>query len=78
MMETTEVRTFVMLRKSKGLTQGDVAKALAVTEDTVANWESGRSTPKFEIWQVKTLCDLLEVQISELPDSFVSPKTASA
>jgi DNA-binding XRE family transcriptional regulator len=78
MDETPEVKTFAMLRKEAKLTQRQLANALDVTEDTVANWEAGRSSPKLEIWQVKALCRLLGKPIEEVPDSFVSPKIQSA
>lgn len=78
MDEKQEVKTFAMLRKDVNLTQRQIADALDVSEDTVANWEAGRSTPKLQIWQVKKLCSLLGKPIEEIPDSFVSPKTQSA
>jgi DNA-binding XRE family transcriptional regulator len=78
MNEKHEVETFAMLRKEAGLTQRQFAEALDVTEDTVANWEAGRSSAKLEIWQMKTLCRLLNKPIEEIPDSFVSPKTQNA
>lgn len=78
MCEDKKERTFTMLRKESKLTQRQIADALAVSEDTVANWENGRSIPKLEIWQVKTLCRLLSKSIEEIPDSFSSPKKQSA
>lgn len=73
-MEKQGDKTFVMLRKEKALTQDDVAQALGVTRDTVANWENGRAVPRLEIWQTKALCRLLEKPLEAIPDSFVSPK----
>lgn len=78
MYENQEVKTFAMLRKDVNLTQRQIADALGVSEDTVANWEAGRSTPKLQIWQTKALCRLLGKPIEEIPDSFVSPKLESA
>jgi DNA-binding XRE family transcriptional regulator len=78
MSENQEGKTFAMLRKDANLTQSQVAQALGVSEDTVANWEAGRSIPKLQIWQTKALCQLLGKRIEEVPDSFVSPKTESA
>src|ERR1700759_4058399 len=34
------------LRQAAGITQARMAKALGVTEQTVKNWENGRSEPK--------------------------------
>ncbi|NUP16716.1 MAG: helix-turn-helix transcriptional regulator, partial [Streptomyces sp.] len=34
------------LREAAGITQARMAKALGVTEQTVKNWENGRSEPK--------------------------------
>ena len=78
MLKKQEDTTFVMLRKEAGLTQDDVAKALNVTRDTVANWENGRSTPKLEVWQFKELCKLLARPVEAIPDSFVSSKNENA
>lgn len=77
MADEKEVKTFVSLRKEKGLTQKQIADALEVSEDTVANWENGRSIPKLTISQVKELCRLLEKPVELLPDDF-SSKNAEA
>jgi DNA-binding XRE family transcriptional regulator len=69
-MADEDIRSFVNMRLEKNLTQRDIAVALGVTEDTVANWERGRSTPKLTIPQVKKLCEILEKPIEALPDDF--------
>ncbi|QYO63045.1 helix-turn-helix transcriptional regulator [Leptolyngbya sp. 7M] len=66
----------VSLRKELDLTQKDIADALDVTEQTVRNWEQGKSTPKLTIPQMKTLCRLLQRPIEDIPDDF-GPKTQS-
>jgi transcriptional regulator with XRE-family HTH domain len=73
MAESAKGNTFVSLRKEKNLTQRDIALALGISEDTVANWERGRSIPKLTIPQIKRLCSVLEKPIEQLPDSFISP-----
>lgn len=62
--------TLVQLRTRAGITQKALADALGVTDHTVRNWEKGREEPKLHIWQVKTLCRLLQCDLSELPDFF--------
>lgn len=36
---------FKELRKSKNMTQCELAKAIGLTQQAVANWESGQSKP---------------------------------
>ena len=35
----------VALRKEKGITQGELAERLSVSDKTVSKWENGSSTP---------------------------------
>lgn len=56
------------LRRSKGITQKQVAEALGVTERTVSYWESGKHPPRLSLPQIKALCRLLELPIEDLPD----------
>jgi DNA-binding XRE family transcriptional regulator len=60
----------VSLRKELDLTQKQIADALAVTEQTVRNWEQGKSIPKLTIPQMKILCKLLQRPIEAIPDNF--------
>jgi len=60
----------VKLRKSRDLTQKQIADALGVTVQTVSNWEVGRAEPKLTIRQFKTLLKVLQVTVDELPDDF--------
>lgn len=57
------------------LTQRELAEALGVSEDTVANWERGRSVPTLTVPQFKTLLNVLQVSPEELPDDFGPPGT---
>ena len=58
------------LRTLRHITQKELADALGVTENTVANWERGRAIPKLTIPQVKALCRVLEITLDDLPDHF--------
>ncbi len=46
-------------RKSKGLTQDDVAKALKIKNTTISNWETGVSRPDVDM--LSALCSLYGV-----------------
>ncbi len=63
------------LRTLQNITQRELADALGVTTDTIANWERGRSVPKLTIPQFKTLLKVLQVTVDELPDDFGKPES---
>lgn len=63
------------LRTFQNITQRELADALGVTTDTIANWERGRSVPKLTIPQFKTLLKVLQVTVDELPDDFGKPES---
>lgn len=52
------------LRKSKNLTQDDVAEKLNVTRQTVSKWETNQSIPDFD--KIVPLCDLYGISPNEL------------
>ena len=52
------------LRKSKNLTQDDVAEKINVTRQTVSKWETNQSTPDFD--KILPLCELYEISADEL------------
>lgn len=52
------------LRKSKNLSQEDVADKLNVTRQTVSKWETNQSTPDFD--KIVPLCDLYGISTDEL------------
>ncbi|MCL1474414.1 helix-turn-helix transcriptional regulator [Argonema antarcticum] len=58
----------VQLRKKVGLSQKDLAEAVGVTEDTIANWENGRRQPRLYLSQFKKLCQALQIEVEEVPD----------
>lgn len=60
----------VLLRKELDLTQKQIADALDVTEQTIRNWEQGKSIPRLTIPQMKVLCRLLQRPIEDVPDNF--------
>ena len=53
-------------RKEKSLTQEQLAEKLGVSNKTVSKWETGKCMPDYSV--VKTLCDELEITVSELMD----------
>lgn len=52
------------LRKSKNLTQDDVAEKLKVTRQTISKWETNQSTPDFD--KIVPLCELFKIGVEEL------------
>ncbi len=58
----------VSLRKQHNLSQRDIAHALGITDQTVSNWEQGRSEPRLTIKQVILLCRILECSLTDLDD----------
>ncbi|MFB2977118.1 helix-turn-helix transcriptional regulator [Microseira sp. BLCC-F43] len=60
------------LRILRHLTQKELAEALGVTENTIANWERGRAIPKLTPNQFKTLVKMLQIGLEDLPDDFGS------
>ena len=60
------------LRKSRGLTQEELAEALFVSRTAVSKWESGRGYPNID--SLKELADFFSVSIDELirPEEILS------
>ena len=52
------------LRKSRGLTQGQLAQKLFVSTQAVSKWERGESSP--DITHIRTLTQLLQVSADAL------------
>ncbi len=52
------------LRKTKSLTQDEVAEKLNVTRQTVSKWETNQSTPDFD--KIVPICELFEIGVEEL------------
>ncbi len=58
----------VSLRKQGSLSQRDIAHTLGITDQTVSNWEQGRSEPRLTIRQVVLLCRILDCSLTDLDD----------
>lgn len=68
--EANSKSVFVNLRRQLELTQKDVADTIGVSEQTVRNWENGRTMPMLTVPQMKSLCKLLKRSIEDVPDWF--------
>lgn len=51
-------------RKSKQITQSELAEQLGVTDRSVSNWENGKNMPDLSLF--KPLCEILAITINEL------------
>ena len=51
-------------RKSKNITQSELAEKLGVTDRSISNWENGKNMPDLSLF--KPLCDILEITINDL------------
>ena len=60
------------LRKSKNLTQDEVAEKLNVTRQTISKWETDQSSPDFD--KIAPLCELYGVTPNELLTDVVDIK----
>lgn len=72
--------SFAMLRSRTGLTQEELARALAdtfkrigsdrkVTKKSVSDWETGRHKPRFTPEETLEVCNLLGCSLSELAEA---------
>ena len=57
------------LRKSKGLTQEELANRINVVRQTVSKWEKGYSVPDAEM--LKKIAEVLETDVSQLLGSTI-------
>lgn len=65
-------KKFKSLRKDTGMSQLEVAQKLGLAKSTIAMYESGKRTPDFET--IDAICDLFNVNMSELSDSKLATK----
>ncbi len=64
-MDQIKIGEFIAkLRKSKNMTQQDLADKLNVTDRAVSNWENGRRMPDVSLF--KPLCETLGITVNEL------------
>ncbi len=52
------------LRKTKNLTQDEVAEKLNVTRQTISKWETNQSSPDFD--KIIPICELFKIGVEEL------------
>lgn len=64
MVEIKINEQIAFLRKQKGLTQEDLAKALGVTNQAVSKWESAQCCPDIQL--LPSIAKLFEVSVDEL------------
>ena len=64
MLEINFKENLKNLRKSKNLTQGELAKVLGVDQRTVSAWEKGVCEPSFSI--LLKLCEIFEEDFNGL------------
>ena len=64
-MDQQKIGDFIAFnRKSKSMTQAELAEQLGVTNKAVSKWETGRCLPDAELFQ--PLCALLGITVNEL------------
>lgn len=64
-MNQSKIGKFISeCRKSKGLTQSQLAEKFGITDKAVSKWETGKSMPDLSLFT--PLCDLLGITLNEL------------
>ena len=64
-----------LARKNSNLTQGEVAKKLYVTRQTISRWEQGKTLPNN--FAIEKLSDIYQVSLDELiKDTLLEKKEA--
>ncbi len=64
-MDQIKIGQFIAeLRKSKNLTQAQLAEKLGVSNKSVSRWETGKNMPDVSLFI--PLCDLLDISVNEL------------
>ena len=52
------------MRQAKGMKQWQLAEAIGVKQESVAQWETGKTSPKFE--RLAAIADALDCTIDDL------------
>ena len=64
-MDQKKIGRFIAeCRKTKKLTQSELAEKLGITEKSVGNWENGRNMPDLSLF--KPLCSELDITLNDL------------
>lgn len=64
-MNSKKIGEFIArVRKSKGMTQQELAEKLHVTDRAISNYENGRRIPDVSLF--KPLCEILDISVNEL------------
>ena len=66
MNQTTIGSYIAQKRRTKNLTQEQLAEKLGVSNKTISKWENGKCMPDYSI--IQKLCDALGVTLPELMD----------
>lgn len=56
--------TITVLRRSRGLSQEQLAEALGVSRQSVSKWETGQATPELD--NLRAMCDFFGVTLEQL------------
>lgn len=75
-IKTTVANNLIALRKSRGLTQADVANALNYSDKSVSKWEHADSLPDISI--LCALCDMYGITLDYLTHENAEEKLALA
>lgn len=70
MVENTIASQIKKLRKSRGWTQPQLADKLAVSKQTISNWETGIKVPR--MGSLQKLADLFNVKIGEITNASIN------
>lgn len=52
------------VRKERGLTQGQLAEALGVSQKSISRWENGKTMPDYSL--LPSICEVLGINVAEL------------
>lgn len=64
-MDQKKIGRFIAeCRKTKKLTQSELAEKLGITEKSIGNWENGRNMPDVSLF--KPLCNELDITLNDL------------